>query len=77
MEKKKNNNHLFNFFLIIVIYSLIMTFFSSSGSERGILFKDLILIPIIGQMLHFYMTHKYGNLVKKIIEIMSLGIYKK
>ncbi len=64
-EEKKNNNHLFNFFLIIVIYSLIMTFFSSSGSERGILFKDLILIPIIGQMLHFYIDSQVWKFSEK------------
>ena len=42
-----------------------MTFFSSSGSERGILFKDLILIPIIGQMLHFYIDSQVWKFSEK------------
>ena len=42
-----------------------MTLFSSSGGTKGILFKDLILIPIIGQMLHFYIDSQVWKFSEK------------
>ena len=42
------------FIIFIMIYGLIMTIFASLGKLGTDLFKNLIIIPIIGQMLHFY-----------------------
>lgn len=61
-EKNKNLTHDKNkFFLIkkyliiISIYGLIMSIFSVSGKFDDYSLKQMIIIPIIGQMLHFYL----------------------
>ena len=46
-----------------------MSALSLFGKYEEIYLKNLIIVPILGQMLHFYLTHNYGNLVKNIIEI--------
>ena len=44
------------FFLIILFYGFVMTMLSSYFTNIGDqAFKSLIVIPIIGQMLHFYL----------------------
>ena len=65
INERKDKNYFFSFFIIILIYSSIMTLFSSSGGTNGILFKDLILIPIIGQMLHFYIDSQVWKFSEK------------
>lgn len=42
------------FFTILIIYSIIMTIFSVAGKNGNLFFKQLIVIPIIFQLLHFY-----------------------
>ena len=44
-----------NYILTIIIYASVMTIFSISGKADEIYLKQLIIIPIIGQMLHFYL----------------------
>ena len=44
-----------NYILMISIYAIIMTIFSILGKADEIYLKQLIIIPIIGQMLHFYL----------------------
>jgi hypothetical protein len=41
--------------LIVVVYTSVMTIFSTLGKSDAIYLKQLIIIPIIGQMLHFYL----------------------
>lgn len=54
-ETSKNNKRfLYSFILIVVIYSLIMTTFSLIGTIENTVYQNLILVPIIFQMLHFY-----------------------
>ena len=54
---KKNFSKIFksNFFYIILLYGVLMTMFSLSGKSNYEYLKNLILVPIIGQMLHFYL----------------------
>lgn len=44
-----------NYILTIIIYASVMTIFSILGKADEIYLKQLIIIPIIGQMLHFYL----------------------
>tara|TARA_B110000037_G_C16855405_1_gene397717 strand:- start:314 stop:691 length:378 start_codon:yes stop_codon:yes gene_type:complete len=60
-RKNKYQKFNFNFLIFIFIYGLLMALASSSAFvlETSVLlneklFKNLILIPLIGQMLHFY-----------------------
>ena len=53
-EQLKIFNKLIYFVSFFIIYSLIMTYLSSMGQSENKLLKDLIFIPILGQMLHFY-----------------------
>jgi hypothetical protein len=53
-NKKKN----YYFIIVIVLYSIFMTIFSLSGKINIELVKNLIVIPITFQMLHFYLDSK-------------------
>ena len=55
---------------IIIIYSILMTIFSTFGKSANLNLNNLIIIPIVGQMLHFYLDRNYGNLVSSTIEKM-------
>lgn len=81
---KRNENEinykkkLFFYFLIISIYSIFMSFFSISKSFELNFLKNLLIIPIIGQMLHFYLDsqlwrfsikHNRNNVLNHIIKI--------
>ena len=46
---------IYNYLLIIFLYSIFMTIFSSFGKYEDSFLKSLILIPILGQLLHFYL----------------------
>ena len=52
----------------IIIYALIMTFFSSMGKLENEIYKSLIFIPILGQMLHFYIDSQIWKFRESIIE---------
>ena len=43
-----------NFIFIIVSYSIIMSLLSSFGGSENLLLQNLIIIPILSQLLHFY-----------------------
>ncbi len=69
-----------NYFFIIIIYSIIMTSFSFFGNNSNINLNSLILIPIIGQMLHFYLDsqlwkfsfpHNRENVLKYILRFIK------
>ena len=52
------------FFSFVLIYGIIMTSFSSLGNNSDTIVKNLIIIPIIGQMIHFYLDSflwKFSN----------------
>ncbi len=63
LEKKTTESSKFNFFgiknykfiLIVIIYGIFMALLSASSSSSNELFKSLLVIPITGQILHFYL----------------------
>ncbi len=83
--KRKNQNENYigqNFFLkykfltIIIIYSFIMSFLSIFGKNDSEILSSLIVIPITGQMLHFYLDsqlwkfseeHNRENILKYLV----------
>ena len=53
-----------NYLGIIIFYSIIMSLISLFGKSSSEIFSHLIIIPIIGQMLHFYLDSqlwKFSN----------------
>ena len=57
-----------------------MTLFSTFGKSTNLDFKNLIIIPIIGQMLHFYLDsqlwkfsikHNRENVLKYIAKLIN------
>ena len=60
LDKKILQNNFFskkiiNFLIIIFSYSIFMSIFSFFGKFENSFVKNLILIPILGQLLHFYL----------------------
>ena len=69
-----------NFLFVIIIYSIVMTFFSTFGKNQNLNLSNLIIIPIIGQMLHFYLDsqlwkfsikHNRDNVLKYLAKIIN------
>jgi hypothetical protein len=74
------NNIFKNYFFIIIFYSLIMTSFSLFGRNPEMNLSNLIIIPIVGQMLHFYLdsqlwrfsfAHNRENVLKYILRFID------
>tara|TARA_B110001450_G_C17655518_1_gene495061 strand:- start:698 stop:1648 length:951 start_codon:yes stop_codon:yes gene_type:complete len=72
--RKKNSNEnnysdysykLINYFSVIAVYAVIMTIFSLFGKADASYLKQLIIIPIIGQMLHFYLDSQLWKFSEK------------
>ena len=56
IEKNTNKkSKMFGFLFVIIIYSSIMSVLSIFGKNDSDVLKNLIFIPITGQMLHFYL----------------------
>jgi len=53
-NKKFNVKNLY-FLLIIFFYGFVMAIFSSYSNSADLVIKSLVIIPLIGQMLHFYL----------------------
>jgi len=69
----EKTSHLYRFWFIIVIYSIFMSIISIFGKNDSEFLKNLIFIPITGQMLHFYLdsqlwkfseSHNRENILK-------------
>ena len=69
-----------NYILTIIIYASFMTIFSIFGKSDELYLKQLIIIPIIGQMLHFYLDsqlwkfsdkHNRDNTLSHITKIIN------
>lgn len=56
---------IFNYLGIIFIYSIIMSGLTLFGKFDQIYLKNLIIIPIIGQMLHFYLNSQLWKFSEK------------
>jgi len=70
---KEKTSHLYRFWIIIIIYSIFMSILSIFGKNDSEFLKNLIFIPITGQMLHFYLdsqlwkfseSHNRENILK-------------
>ena len=79
-NKNPKTNIFKNYFFIIIIYSLIMTSLSLFGRNPEMNLSNLIIIPIIGQMLHFYLDsqlwkfsflHNRENVLKYILKFVN------
>jgi len=66
-----------SFFIILISYSIFMTFFSFFHKFSLIDLKNLILIPLIGQMLHFYLDSQLWKFSEKHIRDNTLFHLKK
>ncbi len=55
IDKNKKNYY---FIFVTIVYSILMTTFSLSGAMNSELIKNLIVIPITAQILHFYLDSK-------------------
>ena len=79
-ENGENNKFYYNYLFIIIIYSIIMTVFSTFGKSSNLNLNNLIIIPIVGQMLHFYLDsqlwkfsikHNRENVLKYILQLIN------
>ncbi len=81
IKTRRNDSNQLNikkyFLLFIFMYGLIMASISSLGNNNTLI-KNLIIIPIIGQMIHFYLDSflwKFSN--KKVREATIPFIFNK
>jgi hypothetical protein len=76
IKKRRNIFNLkkirFYFLTFILIYGIIMTSFSSFGNSTNEVIKNLIVIPIIGQMLHFYLDSFLWKFSNKNVRLSTL-----
>ena len=70
----------YKFAIIIFLYSIVMTGLSLFGKSSEIYLQNLIILPILGQMLHFYLDsqlwqfskqYNRDNVLKYILKIIS------
>ena len=65
-QKSIATNIFFNrYFLTIFIYALVMSVLSIFGKLDYNIYKNLIIIPILGQMLHFYLDSQLWKFSEK------------
>ncbi len=76
-EKRFFSKKIMNYFIIIILYSIIMSIFSLQGKNDDIFLKNLIIIPIIGQMLHFYLDSQLWKFSDKHNRENTLFYLKK
>ena len=72
----KSNLFKYKFVLTILVYSIIMSVLSIFGKNDSETLSSLIIIPITGQMLHFYLdsqlwkfseSHNRENILKYLV----------
>jgi hypothetical protein len=73
-DNKKNN---LSFIIKITLYSTIMTIFSLSVQTDLELIKNLIIIPISAQMLHFYIDSRLWRFSEPHNRLVVLDFLKK
>ena len=64
-EKVFFSKKIYNYLAIIIFYSIIMSVLSLFGKYDEAYLKNLIIIPIIGQMLHFYLDSQLWKFSEK------------
>jgi len=80
IEKKPHFNRLSRYLFIIIFYAIIMSGLSLLGKAEDIYLKQLIILPLVGQMLHFYLDsqlwkfsdkHNRENTLSYILKIIN------
>ena len=71
------SNKFYNYFLIIFLYAIFMAGFSLFGKVDNIYLQQLIIVPIIGQMLHFYLDSQLWKFSDKHNRDNTLFYLKK
>jgi hypothetical protein len=66
-----------NYLIIIITYSILMSTLSFLGKYSDMFLKNLIIIPIIGQMLHFYLDSQLWKFSEKTNRDNTLFYLKK
>ena len=66
-----------NYLMIIITYSILMSTLSFLGKYSDMFLKNLIIIPIIGQMLHFYLDSQLWKFSEKTNRDNTLFYLKK
>jgi len=78
-DEEKSNKYL-KYFFIIFVYSAIMSLLSLTGKYNESVLKYLLIIPITGQMLHFYLDsqlwkfsieHNRKNILSHLKELVN------
>jgi len=64
-SKEIQSNFLNKFIFVIIFYSIVMSILSIYGKSNVEFLSNLILIPIIGQMLHFYLDSQLWKFSEK------------
>ena len=64
-ENKFLSKKVFNYFIIIILYSVLMSLLALFGKYEEIYLKNLIIIPLLGQMLHFYLDSQLWKFSEK------------
>jgi len=65
MLTKLFSDRFYNYFVIIFLYTIVMAGLSIFGKADSVYLKQLIIIPIIGQMLHFYLDSQLWKFSEK------------
>lgn len=76
-KKKFFSKKSINYLTIIIVYSIIMSILSLLGKYDDVILKSLIIIPIIGQMLHFYLDSQLWKFSVKHNRDNTLSYLKK
>ena len=67
----------YSYIFIIIIYTIVMTIFSTLGKSDAMYLKQFIIVPIIGQMLHFYLDSQLWKFSEKHNRDNTLSYIKK
>jgi hypothetical protein len=76
-KKKFFSRKSINYLAIIIVYSIIMSVLSLFGKYDDVILRSLIIIPIIGQMLHFYLDSQLWKFSVKHNRDNTLSYLKK
>ena len=76
-NSQTSTNKLYNYFLVISEYAVIMAGFSLFRKADDTFLQHLIVIPIVGQMLHFYLDSKLWKFSEKYNRDNTLFYLKK
>ena len=77
LDKVFLSKKVISYLMIIIIYSILMSILSLFGKYNDVFLKNLIIIPIIGQMLHFYLDSQLWKFSEENNRANTLFYLKK